>query len=80
VGRLLMNGASMQFVTEYSEFAMVDGVLVPHRENKFVGAMNTAVLRLQRITVDAEFDDAEFEPRKNPADPVVAQVASMTAG
>ena len=80
VGRLSMNGASMQFVTEYSEFAMVDGVLVPHRENKFVGGMNTAVLRLKRITVDAEFDDAEFEPRKNPADPVVARVASMTAG
>lgn len=80
VGRLSMNGASMQFVTEYSEFAMVDGVLVPHRENKFVGGMNTAVLRLQRITVDAEFDDDEFEPRKNPADPVVARIASMTAG
>lgn len=80
VGRLSMNGASMQFVTEYSEFSMVDGVLVHHRENKFVGGMNTALLRLRHITVDATLDDDEFEPRKNAADPVIARTEGTTAG
>ena len=72
VGRLAINGAAMQFVTEYSEFSMVDGVLVPHRENKFVGGMNTAVLRLKRIDLDAHLDDDEFAPRKNRIDPINA--------
>ena len=72
VGRLAINGAAMQFVTEYSEFSMVNGVLVHHRENKFVGGMNTAVLRLKRIEVDADFDDEEFAPRKNRIDPINA--------
>lgn len=72
VGQLAMGGAAMQFVTEYSEFSKVDGVLVHHRENKFVGGMNTAILRLKRIEVDAEFDDEEFAPRKNRIDPINA--------
>jgi hypothetical protein len=72
VGQLAMGGAAMQFVTEYSEFSKVDGVLVHHRENKFVGGMNTAVLRLKRIEVDAEFDDDEFAPRRNRIDPINA--------
>lgn len=79
IGTLAINGATMQFVTEYSEFAMVEGVLVHQRENKFVGGMNTAVLRLQRVTVDAALDDDDFQPRKNPADPVIARVESTTA-
>ncbi len=79
VGQLSVNGAAMQFVTEYSEFSMVDGVLVHHRENKYVGGMNTAVLRLQRITLDAEFDDDEFEPRSNRVEPVIARVDGRTA-
>jgi hypothetical protein len=79
VGQLSMNGTAMQFVTEYSEFAMVDGVLVHHRENKYVGGMNTAVLRLQRITVDADFDDDEFEPRENRMNPVIARIEGTTA-
>lgn len=79
VGTLSINGATMQFVTEYSEFSMVDGVLVHHRENKFVGGMNTALLRLQRITVDAELDDDEFEARKNRIDSVIARIEGSTA-
>ena len=69
----------MQFVTEYSDYSMVDGVLVHHRENKWVGGMNTAVLRLQRITVDADFDDDEFEPRENRMNPVIARIEGTTA-
>ena len=75
VGQLAMGGASMQFITEYSEFSKVDGVLVHHRENKFVGGMNTAVLRLKRIEVDAEIDDEVFAPQKNRIEPVVARIA-----
>jgi len=78
VGTLSINGATMQFVTEYSEFSMEDDVLVHHRENKFVGGMNTAVLRLQRITVDAELDDDEFEPRRNRTDPMIARIEVAT--
>ena len=72
VGTLTVNGATMQFVTEYSEFSTVDGALVPHRENKFVGGMNTAILRLRNIELDAEFDEDAFLPRKNRSDPVIA--------
>jgi hypothetical protein len=79
VGTLAVGGTTMQFVTEYSEFAKVDGVLVYHRENKFVGGMNTAVLRLNRLEVDADFDEDEFEPRKNRTDPVIARIEGATA-
>jgi hypothetical protein len=79
VGTLAVNGAMMQFVTEYSEFAKVDGALIHHRENKFVGGMNTAVLRLKNIEVDAEFDGDEFEPRKNRVEPVIARIERPTA-
>jgi len=79
MGKLSVNGAAMRFVTEYSDHAMVDGVLVHHRENKWVGSMNTAVLRLQRITVDAEFEDDQFEPRENRVDPVIARAEGTTA-
>jgi outer membrane lipoprotein-sorting protein len=79
VGTLAVNGASMQFVTEYSEFAKVDGALIHHRENKFVGGMNTAVLRLRRAETGVAFDDDEFEPRKNRIEPVIAQLERTTA-
>ena len=72
VGTLSINGATMQFVTEYSEFSVVDGVLVHHRENKFVGGMNTAVLRLRNVELDADFDDDAFLPRRNETREVVA--------
>ena len=72
VGTLTVNGATMQFVTEYSEFSTVDGALVPHRENKFVGGMNTAILRLRNIELDAAFDDDAFLPRRNETGQVIA--------
>jgi hypothetical protein len=62
VGTLRINGGAMQFVTEYSEFAMVDGVLMHHRENKFAGGTNTAVLKLKRIEFGVEFSDEDFAP------------------
>ena len=72
VGTLSINGARMQFITEYAEFSLVDGVLVHHRENKFVGGMNTAVLRLRNVELDADFDDDAFLPRRNETPEVVA--------
>jgi len=79
VGTLAINGATMQFVTEYSEFAKVDGVLVHHRENKFVGHTNTAVLRLRRVEMGVEFSDDEFTPHRNKTDPIVAMLARTGA-
>ena len=79
VGQIVVGGAAMQFITEYSEFSKVDGVLVHHRENKFVGSMNTAVLRLKRIEVGAEIDDEVFAPRKNRIDPVIASITGVSA-
>lgn len=62
VGTLSVNGTEMQFLTEYSDFKYVDGVLVHHKENKFAGGINTAVLQLHRVTFDARLDEDSFEP------------------
>ena len=61
-GTLLMNGGEIQFLTEYSDFAVVEGVLVHHKENKFAGGVNTAMLQLRQITFDAQLDDSRFKP------------------
>jgi hypothetical protein len=62
VGSLTINGAEMQFLTEYSDFKFVDGALVHQKENKFAGGMNTAKLQLRRITFDVRFDEGSFTP------------------
>ena len=61
-GTLLMNGSEIKFLTEYSDFAVVEGVLVHHKENKFAGGVNTAMLQLRQITFDAQLDDSRFNP------------------
>jgi hypothetical protein len=61
-GVLLMNGNEVQFLTEYSDFAVVEGVLVHHKENKFAAGVNTAMLQLRQITFDAQLDDSRFKP------------------
>ena len=60
VGGIAINGAEMQFVTEYADFAVHDGVLVHQAERKYAGGTRTAVLRLRRIVVDADLRDADF--------------------
>ena len=55
-------GGEIQFLTEYSDFAVVEGVLVHHKENKFAGGVNTAMLQLRQITFDAQLDDSRFNP------------------
>jgi hypothetical protein len=62
VGGLAMHGIEMQFVTEYSNFKVHDGVLVHQSENKFAGGTNTAKLELRSITLDANLTEADFVP------------------
>jgi hypothetical protein len=49
-----MGGGAMRFLTEYSDFEFIDGVLVHRKENKFAGNVNTAVLTLKNIRFDTE--------------------------
>ena len=63
VGTLRMNSTEMRFLTEYSDFDFVDGVLIHHKENKFAGGTNTAVLTLTAVTLDAALDAKRFLPR-----------------
>jgi len=60
-GSLLMNGNEIQFLTEYSDFKVIEGILVHQKENKFAGGMNTAVLQLRKITFDASIEDRQFK-------------------
>ena len=72
VGSLAMKGGEMRFLTEYLDFTFHEGVLIHQRENKFAGNVNTAVLQLRRITLDAEVKDTDFLPddeRTTTADP-----------
>lgn len=47
-GTLEMNGNAMTFMTEYHDYKSVEGVMLPHKEVKYVGTINTAVLTLQK--------------------------------
>ena len=49
IGRLKMGLHQMQFLTRYEDFRSKGGVLVPHKEIKFVGGMNTAVMVLKEM-------------------------------
>jgi len=51
-GTLTMNGASMTFLTEYHDYKAVEGVMLPHKEIKFAGNINTAVLTLRETHFD----------------------------
>jgi hypothetical protein len=62
VGSLAMQGGEMQFLTEYSDFTFHEGVLIHQSEDKFAGSVNTAVLKLRRITLDADIKDTDFLP------------------
>ena len=80
VGILAVGTGEMSFVTEYSDFAWVDGVLVHQRENKFAGGTNTAVLRLREIHIGVAFDEAEFRTPAAVFDPLTASHASTWLG
>ena len=48
IGRLDMGPRKMQFITKYDDYKSVNGVMLPHKETKFVGSMNTAVMTLAK--------------------------------
>ena len=58
-----MHGTEMRFLTEYSDFAIVDGVLMHHTENKFAGGVNTAILQLRELRLDAGLTPEHFLAR-----------------
>jgi hypothetical protein len=62
-GRLEVNGRVMEFLTEYYDFREVDGVLMAHKEVKYAGGFNTAVLTLKEVTLYNRLDDELFEVR-----------------
>lgn len=61
-GSLMVNGREIQFLTEYSDFAFVEGVLVHRKENKFASGVNTAQLQLRQVTFNSSVDDNLFRP------------------
>jgi len=60
IGTLQMGGQNMQFFTEYSDFQVVEGVLMHHAENKFAGQVNTARLQLRRIRFGGEDEQGKL--------------------
>ncbi len=49
IGRLHMGSQQMEFLTKYEDYKEINGVMVPHREIKFAGSTNTAVLTLKSM-------------------------------
>lgn len=47
VGRLRMGTGAMEFLTLYDDYRIFEGVMIPHREIKFAGPVNTAIMHLQ---------------------------------
>lgn len=59
-GTLNFSGTPMRFLTEYSEFEFEEGVLVHHKENKFAGNVNTAMLKLRKVTFGGGLEGDSF--------------------
>lgn len=49
-GKLQIGGMTMTFRTEYHDYKMVSGVMLPHREVKFAGAVKTAIVTLRETS------------------------------
>jgi len=49
VGKLSMGGQPMEFVTLYDDYRAIKGVMVPYKEVKYAGSVNTAVMHLQKM-------------------------------
>lgn len=48
IGRLQMGPRQLEFLTKYDDYKSVKGVMIPHKETKFVGSLNTAVMILDK--------------------------------
>jgi hypothetical protein len=62
-GQLEVKGRVMEFLTEYSDFRKVEGVLMPHKEVKYAGGFNTAVLTLKEVRLNEKFEERVFKVR-----------------
>ncbi len=49
IGRLQMGPQQMEFLTKYEDYKLVNGVMVAHKEIKYVGSMNTAIMELKEM-------------------------------
>ena len=50
VGHLMMGAQEMAFLTLYDDYTSLNGVMLPRKEVKYAGSVNTAVMRLQKMT------------------------------
>lgn len=55
-------GAPVEFVTTYSDFRRVDGVLVAFREGNWANGRTTGETVLERVELPAQVDPAAFRP------------------
>ena len=55
IGRLQIGPQQMEFLTRYEDYKSVHGVLIPHKEVKFVGSMNTAIMVLKEVKFIKDF-------------------------
>lgn len=62
-GRLAFGGQTMEFTTDYDDFRLVDGVLIPHHERHGAMGSITGESTLQKVEVDAPLGDAVFRPQ-----------------
>ncbi|MEN8147378.1 MAG: hypothetical protein ABFR02_07150 [Campylobacterota bacterium] len=53
VGHLKMGSQGMEFLTLYEDYTSLNGVMLPRKEVKYAGSVNTAVMRLQKMTFTA---------------------------
>lgn len=63
-----LEGRMVDFVTEYSDFKKINGVVFPHKENKFAMGMNTGILELKSVVYEDEYSLDTFQ-----VPPVVAE-------
>ncbi|MCK4738410.1 MAG: hypothetical protein KAT46_00535 [Deltaproteobacteria bacterium] len=61
VGKFSMQGRAMEFLTEYSNFEIFQGVLIHKNEVKYAAGVNTAVLGLKWIGVGATLEEKVFK-------------------
>jgi hypothetical protein len=61
-GDLDVPGMKTGFVTDYSDFRPVEGVLFPFREGNFASGQTTGETVITKVTVNPPLADSEFRP------------------
>jgi len=62
LGRMQMGGMNLEFITDYSDFRRVSGVLFAHREELRAMGRPTGVATIERIEVNTGITPADFKP------------------